>query len=358
MMGESWLLGAAASTAAGVYPGALADRPRKSRRWLGLVLLALPLALITVMISRWLGMPGRSHSGPLDPLDDAARALAASLESDVRELSEGIGERNVARPEALQRATSFVERGLARSGLPVQRQSFLVSGVECSNLEVEIAGSRRPQQIVVVGAHYDSAIGTPGADDNASGTAALLALAKRLRSRKLERTLRFVAFVNEEPPHFQTTDMGSWRYAKRCRERGEHVSAMLSLESIGYFSDVEGSQSYPPPLSLFFPSRGDFIGVVGNTASRELVRRSIDSFRRHARFPSEGAAVPGLLPGVGWSDHWAFWQEGYPAVMVTDTAPFRNPHYHLATDRADQVDFERLARVVIGIESVLIDLGT
>jgi hypothetical protein len=163
--------------------------------------------------------------------------------------------------------------------------------------------------------------------------------------------------VNEEPPHFQSTDMGSVRYARRCRERGENVVAMLSLETIGYFSEREGSQKYPFPLSYFYPSQGNFIGFVGNRASRQLVRDVVGSFRTHARFPSEGAVLPAALPGVGWSDHWAFWQSGYPAVMVTDTAPFRNPNYHEASDLPDTLDYDRFARVVAGLEKVIAELS-
>ena len=302
-------------------------------------------------------MPGKSHAGPVPPLDEASARLRVALERDVRFLASEVGERNVSHPDALGVARNWVERELFRSQHMVTRQSFAVAGVECSNLEVEIRGRDRPDEIVVIGAHYDSAPGTPGADDNASGTAALLELAERMAQRQPSRTLRFVAFVNEEPPYFQTSDMGSWRYAKRCRERSEKVVGMFSLESIGYFSDQAGSQKYPPPLGMFYPSQGNFIGFVGNPSSRGLVRESMRVFREHAQLPSEGAAVPGILPGVGWSDHWAFWQEGYPALMVTDTAPFRNPHYHAPTDTPDRMDFERLTHTVLGLEQVIAELA-
>ena len=305
----------------------------------------------------WMRMPGKSHEGALDPLDEHGRGLRESLERDVVALAREIGERNVAHPEALARAADLVQRRLTHADRPPSAQGYRVGEVLCKNFELELPGGRRPDQIVVIGAHYDSAPGTPGADDNATGTAALFALAERFAGRTPERTLRFVAFVNEEPPHFQTDAMGSWVYAKRSRERGERVTAMLSLESLGYFSDQDGSQKYPPPLGFFYPSRGDFIGFVGNPRSRDLVRSTLGVFRDQARFPAEGAALPGVLPGIGWSDHWAFWQAGYPAVMVTDTAPFRNPHYHLASDTPERVDYERLARVVMGLEHVIRDLA-
>jgi hypothetical protein len=147
--------------------------------------------------------------------------------------------------------------------------------------------------------------------------------------------------------------MGSRLYARRCRERGENVAAMLSLETIGYYDDSPGSQQYPPPVGLFYPSEGNFIGVVGNVRSRGLVRRIVGAFRRHERFPCEGGALPAAVPGVGFSDHWSFWKEGYPAVMVTDTAMFRYPHYHSPHDTIDKIDFQRLARVVRGLDKVI-----
>jgi hypothetical protein len=164
-----------------------------------------------------------------------------------------------------------------------------------------------------------------------------------------------VAFVNEEPPFFRTKDMGSVRYAAEVTQRGERIGAMLSLESLGYYVDQPGSQRYPFPLGWFYPSTGNFVAFVGNGDSRELVRRATGAFRRHMPFPARGAAIPGM--GVDLSDHWAFWQIGVPALMVTDTAMLRNPNYHQSTDTADTIDYERLARVVDGLSLVLADLA-
>jgi hypothetical protein len=296
-------------------------------------------------------MPGTSYRGPLPALGAAERTLETELRRDVEKLAREIGERNVtARPDELTAAAGFIEQTLSAAGYDPRRQSYDVSGKSCHNLEVELAGSA---EIVVIGAHYDSVIGAPGANDNGTGVAALLALARRLARHKPGRTLRFVAFANEEPPHFQTGDMGSVRYAGRCRERNEQVVAMLSLETLGYYSELEGSQVYPPPIGLFYPSTGDFIGFVSNVKSRTLLREVVADFRSHTQFPSEGAALPAIVPGVGWSDHWAFWQADYPALMITDTAPFRYPHYHTAADTPDKIDYERLARVVAGLERVI-----
>jgi len=306
-------------------------------------------------------MPGKSYSGLLMPLTGAQAALRDALRRDVEMLAGEIGPRGVVRPIELVASADFIERSLQQAGYDVQRQCFDVHGVTCCNLVAQISGSSRADQIIVIGGHYDSVlvdgIFCPGANDNASGVAATLALARAFGGRQTARTLRFVFFVNEEPPYFQQSEMGSWVYAKRCRERNENIVAMLSLETIGCYSDERGSQKYPCPRGLLYPSTGNFITFVGNVKSRKLVRDSIGSFRRHAKFPSEGGALPGSMPGVGWSDHWAFWQEGYPAIMVTDTAPYRYPHYHQASDTPDKLDYDRMARVVEGLEQVVVDLA-
>jgi hypothetical protein len=181
-----------------------------------------------------------------------------------------------------------------------------------------------------------------------AGAAALAAL--------VVLALRFVAFANEERPYYHTETMGSLVYARRCRERDEKITAMLSLETVGYYSDQPGSQKYPPGLGSFYPGAGNFIGFVGNLGSGRLVARCAAGFRRHTAFPCEGARAPAWLPGISWSDHWAFWQVGYPAVMVTDTAPFRYPHYHCATDTPDRIDYDKMARVTAGLGRVIEDL--
>ena len=207
-----------------------------------------------------------------------------------------------------------------------------------------------------MGAHYDSVQGAPGGNDNSSGVAAALELARALRDAKPARTLRFVFFVNEEPPFFDGMDMGSRRYALRSKQRKECIVAMFSLKTMGWYSDSPDSQRYPFPLSLFYPSTGDFIAFVANLGSRALLHESLGAFRRHAKFPSEGVAAPEIIPGVGWSDHASFWEQGYPGVMVTDTAPFRYPYYHTGQDTPYKVNYERLARVVTGLEKMLREL--
>jgi Zn-dependent M28 family amino/carboxypeptidase len=185
-----------------------------------------------------------------------------------------------------------------------------------------------------------------------------LALARRFADAKPDRTLRFVAFTNEEPPYFQNEhEMGSWVYARRCRRQRENIVGVISLETMGYFSDDEGSQKYPPPLDRMYPSTGNFIGFVANPESTEFMQKCVTEFREHSAVPSEFGAFPAEIPGVGWSDHWSFWQEGYPGIMITDTAPYRYPHYHLPTDTPDRIDYDRLAKVVEGLVPVVEALG-
>lgn len=301
-------------------------------------------------------MPGQSYQGPLPPLTDEQRALEKELRSHVQMLAGQIGERNVVHHERLIMAADYIRTTLAGAGYEVRRQPYEVAGKICENLEAEVLGSRRPGDIIVIGAHYDSVQGSPGANDNASGVAAILGLARAFAKTTPTQTLRFVLFANEEPPFFQTEHMGSRVYAKRSRERGEKIVLMLSLETIGYYSDEPGSQHLLFPLNLIYPSTGNFIAFVSNVENGRLVRQLVGSFRQRAQFPSEGGALPGLTPGVGWSDHWAFWEEGFPAVMVTDTAPFRYPAYHSHNDRPELVQYERMARVVSGLQAVILEI--
>jgi Zn-dependent M28 family amino/carboxypeptidase len=296
-------------------------------------------------------MPANTISN-VAPLSGEEAELRAELIADVRVLGGEIGERNMARYPQLIGAATFIEDSLGRAGLQPRRDSYELHGRVCHNIETEIRGAR--PEILLIGAHYDSVLGSPGANDNGSGVAAMLALARRFAARPISKTLRFVAFVNEEPPYFLTEQMGSFVYAKRCKTRGDQISAMISLETIGYFSDAPHSQTYPLlGLGALYPTVGNFIGFVGNIPSRALLRRVHTLFRRHAKIPSEGAALPSFIPGVAWSDQWSFWQHGYRGIMITDTAPFRYPHYHSATDTPDKLDYDRFALVVSGIEKMI-----
>jgi Zn-dependent M28 family amino/carboxypeptidase len=228
------------------------------------------------------------------------------------------------------------------------------------NLEVAIEPRENasPTKTIVIGAHYDSYLDAPGANDNGSGVAALLELARLLRDLRPRRTRLLLAFfVNEEPPYFQTDDMGSLRYTRMLAERKEPVSAMISLETIGYFSDAPGSQQYPQPFDAVFSDRGNFVAFVGMPGSRSLVAEVMKSFRAHTDFPSIGGVAPGFIPGISWSDHESFAEYGFQAMMITDTAVFRYPHYHKPTDTPDRLDCERLARVTKGVERVVREMA-
>ena len=294
------------------------------------------LVLIVIVAIAWRVLrrrPARTADGP------ANTELAAELHRDVLALCE-LGPRTADAPEIVDVVARMFPR-------PVERYA--------DNLIMEIPGAT--SEVVIIGAHYDSVDESPGADDNASGVAGLLALARRFAGAKPARTLRFIAFAREEPPYFQTRDMGSWQYAKRCRERNERVVAMLSLEMLGYFDDHPGSQQYPPPLAALYPDSGNFIGFAGNIASRNLIARCTRLYREStSTVPAESAVLPEIIPQTGWSDQWSFWQFGYPALMVTDTALYRNPHYHTFSDTPETLDYGRMAAVVEGLAHVVAEL--
>ena len=302
-------------------------------------------------------MPRSSYSGPFLELTDQEREVQERLETHVKVLAEEVGERNIWTYAALEEAADYIDRSFCELGYSTASQTYKVEGKTVRNLETEVKGASTPQEIVVVGAHYDSVTGCPAANDNGTGVAGLLELARLVAGKKFSRTLRLVAFVNEEPPFFQTGRMGSLVYARRCKQRGEQIVGMLSLETIGYYSDEKDSQQYPFPFSMLYPSTGNFIAFVGNMGSRGLVHDVVRSFREHTQFPSEGLAAPGGITGVGWSDHWSFWKQGYPALMVTDTAPFRYRHYHLDSDTPDKVVYDHMARVVVGLAKVTAGLA-
>jgi Zn-dependent M28 family amino/carboxypeptidase len=300
-------------------------------------------------------VPGASYSNPLKTPGAEERELEANLRAHVAAVASR--EHNLEHPAELEAAARAIERALERLGYSVAVQRFATGLGKVRNIEVEIPGGARRDEIVLAGAHYDSVSGAPGANDNGSGVAALIELARLMRGASPERTLRLVWFVNEEPPYYKGEDMGSRRYARRSRERGERIVAMFSLETVGWYSEQPGSQRYPFPLGFFYPSRGDFLAFVANLGSRTLLHEAIAAFRRRAEFPSEGVAAPAFIPGVDWSDHASFWEQGYPALMLTDTAPYRYPFYHTAQDTPDKVDYARLARVVRGLQGMLIELA-
>lgn len=281
------------------------------------------------------------------------RDLASRLSGHVHRLASDIGERNVSHPGELAAAAAYIEETWHGQGYTVKRQTYDVHGVDCANLEVEMPGTGSPGEILLVGAHYDSVLGSPGANDNGTGVAALLELSRHFTSLAPERTIRFAAFVNEEPPYFYTAQQGSRRYARAARERGDTIRLMVCLETIGCYRDEPGSQGYPPLFRFFYPDRGNFIAFVSNLRYRRILRRFHEIFSSVSEFPSQRVAAPGWIPGVAWSDHLSFWRHGYPALMVTDTAFYRYPHYHAPSDLPGQVDYPGLARLTRGLAAAL-----
>jgi hypothetical protein len=319
-----------------------------------LLVSVLPLVFLAIWLFT-VRMPGPAFSGPLAPLTPAQDVLRTRIERHVRALAGEIGVRSDDEYANVQRAAAYIESELRALGYTVVSQEFTAGGRGRTyrNLEATLAGTTRRQEVVVFGAHYDTAEDAPGADDNASGVAGVLELARMFARAPQARTVRFVFFANEEPPWFPTANMGSRHYATAARARNDQIVAMLSIESIGYYDTEAGTQRYPFPLNLAYPDVGDFIGFVSNLKSRALLHRAIAAFRAHATLPTQGAAAPAWVPGVWWSDHWAFWVEGYPAIMISDTAPYRNPFYHTPQDTPDKLDYDRTARVVDGLLHVV-----
>jgi Zn-dependent M28 family amino/carboxypeptidase len=283
---------------------------------------------------------------------DSQSVLIDNLRRHVDRLAGLIGPRHVGLPQALAAAT-LVERELCAAGYAVERQVYRAGGQEVSNLIAELPGARQADDIVILGAHYDTVPTTPGADDNASAIAVLLEVARLMRSRKCKRTVRFVAFACEEAPHFHIGEMGSQMYAKSCRSRGDRVVGMLCLEMVGFYSSAPNSQQIPSAIPNFlrrvFPPRGDFLAAVGNLRSWKLLWKFRRGFRRAGRFPLFSIVLPEAIPDIRRSDNSSFWDQGYQALMLTDTSYLRNPHYHLATDTPDTLDYERMAAVVAGV---------
>jgi Zn-dependent M28 family amino/carboxypeptidase len=277
------------------------------------------------------------------------KVLEANLRQHVYQLADEIGERNIWHPHALQAAQDYVTSVWRGQGYMVEQQVYRERDVPCANLAITCPGSSRAEQIILVGAHYDSVRGSPGANDNASGVAVLLELARLFRSSTPAMSVRFVAFTNEEPPFFFSGRQGSRRYAKAARQRGDDIRLMIALETMGYYSDAPHSQRYPPLFRYFYPDRADFISFVSNFRSRQAMLKLAHAFRSVSDFPLQHLATLAIIPGVAWSDHLSFWMQRYKALMVTDTAFYRYPYYHSAQDTAEKLDYVRLARVCEGM---------
>ncbi len=305
-----------------------------------LVLLVLSFAGLWLMLARPM-IAEENGDQPAMTVDPDA------LRKHVEALSERFVPRDEGHPENLLKAARYIAASLESSGAKVREQEFAVGHARYKNVIAEFGPES--SEILVVGAHYDTAGEQPGADDNASGVAGLLELARLLGQTQLATRVLLAAYALEEPPHFGTDNMGSTAHAKSLKESGASIKMMISLEMIGYFSEKKNSQSIPIPLlKLFYPSEGNFILVVDRVFSNHA--RQVKKWMSAASdLAVYSLNAPAFMPGVDFSDHSNFWKHGYPAVMVTDTAFYRNEAYHTRRDTADRLDYKKMAQVVYGV---------
>jgi len=296
--------------------------------------------------------PGKpaARRGPAPPPD------RARLEAGVRALAERFHPRDSTHVANLDAAAGWIRSEMERAGAAVTEQTWSAGGETYRNVVARIGPGG--EERIVVGAHYDTCGPYPGADDDASGVAGLLELARLLAAKPPPLAVELVAYSLEEPPYFGTPQMGSAQHADSLAGAGVRVRAMLSLEMIGYFSDAPGSQSYLhfAPLGWLrsHPDRANFIAVVGNLGGEELVRRVQRAMRAAGGpVPVESINAPGWMPGIDFSDHRSYWARGFPAVMITDTAFLRNANYHEPSDTPETLDFARMAAVVAAVHEAV-----
>jgi Zn-dependent M28 family amino/carboxypeptidase len=276
-----------------------------------------------------------------------------NLYKHVETLSVKIGDRHLWKNDSLNKTAEYIESAFTGYGYAVERQTYPCYGKTVSNLIAEKIGEKK--EVVIIGAHYDTVPGTPGADDNASAVAGLLELGRLLKESSSKKTLVLVAFANEEPPCFGSMNMGSMVYAKYLKDQKISIEVMVSLEMIGFFSE-ERIQGYPlPGMGFFYPKEANFIGIVGNFHSSKYVSFFKKGIRKHSNINTKSLTAPEFFGGINLSDNYSFWQHGYRAVMITDTSFFRNRNYHQETDTIDTLDFERMAELVKGLYYTLLE---
>ncbi|MCM8799231.1 MAG: M28 family peptidase [Candidatus Omnitrophica bacterium] len=281
-----------------------------------------------------------------------------NLRRHIHTISYQIGERNLYKYLNLESTANYIREEFLKLGYSTKEQIFLWQNITCRNIVAEKEGLNLKGKIIIVGAHYDSVFGSPGADDNASGIAVLLELARLLFNIQLNKTVRFVAFTNEEPPFFMSKGMGSLNYTESLKKEKQDIEMMLCLESVGYYTDEPCSQSYPFGLNFFYPHRGNFIAMVSNLKSKTYLKKVVDVFKNNSNLEVEFLAVPaGFVPEISFSDNWSFWRYGYKALMLTDTAFYRYPYYHTDKDREENLDFKRMFELLKGLYYVMVDLA-
>ena len=288
--------------------------------------------------------------------NNADFALTANeLRTTVRYLSDAIGIRNLAYPDALEKSARYIEQSFMNSGLPVESWAYAVKGRIFRNIVARFKNNDSDEYFVV-GAHYDSCY-NPGADDNASGVAGMLWLANALKKIPLKANILFVAFTNEEPPFFRTSAMGSRVFVKAAKENHARIRGAIILEMIGFYNDSWFSQKYLPLTGPFFPNRANFVAIVGSNRSRALVDLVKDDINKEGHILAQALVAPENVPGLNFSDHASFWRDGIPAIMITDTAYLRNPHYHQSTDTVETLDYTAMAAVLDGVKHAVVHLA-
>lgn len=323
-------------------------------RW-GAILLVMIAVYVAVELFRFrsvVAIPELAAAVSVQPLPENVMT-PANLELHVRMLAETIGERNTFQPKALEQSAAYIETSLQGLYPEPIRETFEANKKQVANLVFAKSGSDASLPTILIGAHYDSAIGTPGADDNASGVAGLIELARYFAKRPTRHPLRFVAFVNEEPPYFGSHLMGSYVHAQKASDRKEKIALMVALEMIGYFRD-DAKQDYPSPvLHLLYPRTGNFIGIVGNEPSRRVTETFAGLMKKVSKVDVQMLVAPESMDGVDLSDHRSFWERGYPSLMVTDTAFFRNPNYHSAKDLPKTLNYAAMSNVVLALAAAI-----
>ncbi len=280
--------------------------------------------------------------------------ISQRLKNHLTELTVAIGERSVRVPKNLTKTADYIESFYNNLGMPVHKEPYEYQGMTVVNVVSEITFGPQPKHHYLIGAHYDSVMGTVGADDNASAVAVQLETARQLKAllgkAQLDLAVKFVSFALEEPPVYHTPYMGSRVYARKARKENEKIDGMICLEMVGYTCYERGCQQYPFPLGFFgYPKQGDFIGIVGNSKSRKFTSSLVREFSNNTDLPVVRLNVPlngRILPAVRLSDHASFWDEGFNAVMITDSAFYRNPHYHTELDTMEKLDYRFMAELV------------
>ncbi|MDP2939406.1 MAG: M20/M25/M40 family metallo-hydrolase [Candidatus Omnitrophota bacterium] len=313
------------------------------------------VALVTFLILKTTTFGWNLFSNSSKGCNPKDNIILGRIRKHIYMLSHKIGNRSVFYYDNLERAANYISEQFVTYGYKVEFQEYILENKKVKNIIAVKNGIKASEEIIVVGAHYDSCF-NPGADDNASGVAGVLELARFMKDKDIDRTIKFIAFANEEPPYFKTENMGSRIYAREAKIKNEAIKAVIILETIGLYTNKINSQRYPIILGIFYPNKGNFITIVGNINSRHLVNKIKTSFRKYSKFPISSIALD-FIPASDFSDHWSFWKEGYSAVMVTDTAFLRNFHYHRDSDTWEKLSYENMACVIEAFCSVLFDLA-